>query len=341
MSAIEKKNYNLGIALGKMLMCFEVVLIHFWGESIPSALMPFAELKQVAVPFFMIISFFLTERGFERCDPARNKRRLQKLIFVQIAWAVLYWLVYVVYLILIERDIQACPGSVKLLLWQIFTGHSPKLNSTMWFQTDLIVITLLVILLFRRSEDRRALGIMGVLAAACLLFQYSGLNYAVFSPLRYELSLPIGRLFEMIPMAFVGLLLARSEAVSRMGRTAPLICAAGVAAAFLVPLPGAPGFGYAGLHALLLGGTCAMLAISLPLRSLPERARRGLAFLTRHTMGIYCIHRMTGNTLRTVFTRLGMETDSFLFCLLIYLLSFLACELLSRMPWRWMRELAD
>ena len=50
---------------------------------------------------------------------------------------------------------------------------------------------------------------------------------------------------------------------------------------------------------------------------------------------------MTGNTLRTVFTRLGMETDSFLFCLLIYLLSWLACELLSRMPWRWMRELAD
>ena len=35
------------------------------------------------------------------------------------------------------------------------------------------------------------------------------------------------------------------------------------------------------------------------------------------------------------------KTDGFAFCLLIYLLTFLACELLSRMPWRWMRALAD
>ena len=90
-----------------------------------------------------------------------------------------------------------------------------------------------------------------------------------------------------------------------------------------------------------MGCFCAVLAISLPLRSLPAWGERFILLLSRHTMGIYCMHRMTGNLLRTFFPRLGLNTDSFSFCLLIYLLSWLACEVLSRMPWRWMRELAD
>ena len=338
---MEKKDYNLGIALGKLLMCFEVVLIHFWNGGGPAALAPFAALRPVAVPFFMVVSFFLGERGFERRDGVRDRRRMDKLLYVQVAWAVLYWLVYVLYLIVIEKNPGACPGSVKLLLWQISTGHSPKLNSTMWFQTDLIAATALVIFLFHRCSDRGALGIMGALALICLILEYTGINFAVFSPLRYELKFPLGRFFEVLPMAAAGLLLARWGAVGRMGRAAPLICAAGIAAVCLLPLPKAIGFDYQGLYLLLMGSLCAMLAVSLPLRSLPEKTGVIVRMLSRHTMGIYCMHRMTGNLLRTFFPRLGLQTDGFVFCLLIYLLTYLACELLSRMPWRWMRELAD
>ena len=337
-----KKNYNLGIALGKMLMCFVVVQAHFWDKSGPPPVLTIiSSLQAFAVPFFMVISFFLSEKIFERRDPVRNRRRMRKLIFIQVAWAVLYWLVYVLYLLLVEKNPGGLPDSVKLLLWQIFTGHSPKLNSTMWFQTDLIVLTALVILLFSRLSERGALGIMAVLAGACLIFQYSGLNEALLLPLRYELRYPIGRFFEVLPMAFAGLWIARSDAVGRMGRAAPLICIAAFAALRFLPLPSAPGFENQGLRPLLTGSVWAMLAISLPLRSLPEKARDVLAVLSRHTMGIYCMHRMTGNLLRMVFPRFGLKTDSLGFCLLIYLLSWLACELLSRMPWRWMRELAD
>ena len=341
MNSIENKRYNLGIALGKLLMCFEVVLIHFWSGSGPAALAPFAALRPVAVPFFMVVSFFLGERGFERRDPIRNRGRMRKLITVQVTWAVLYWLVYVLYLLLVEKNPGGFPGSLKLLLWQIFTGHSPKLNSTMWFQTDLIAATALVILLFCRHSDRIALGIITGLAAVCLLLEYTGINHMLFSPLRYELKYPLGRFFEIFPMVCAGLLIARCDLIGRMGRAAPLIAAAGIAAVCLLPLPEAPGFDYQGLYLLLMGCFCAVLAISLPLRSLPAWGERFILLLSRHTMGIYCMHRMTGNLLRTFFPRLGLNTDSFSFCLLIYLLSWLACEVLSRMPWRWMRELAD
>ena len=338
---MEKKNYNLGIALGKMLMCFVVILSHFWDRNGPPVLTTISMLQPVAVQYFMVISFFLSEKSFERRDPVRNRRRMRKLIFIQVAWAVLYWLVYVLYLLLVEKNPGAFPGSVKLLLWQIFTGHSPKLNSTMWFQIDLILLTALVILLYRRYSDRVVLGIMAVLAGACLIFQYSGLNEALFRPLRYELCYPIGRFFEVLPLAFAGLLIARSNAVGLMGRAAPLICIAALAVLRALPLPPAPGFDNQGLRVLLTGSVWAMLAISLPLRFLPEKARGVLTVLSRHTMGIYCMHRMMGNLLRMVFPRFGLKTESGGFCLLIYLLSWLACELLSRMPWRWMRELAD
>jgi hypothetical protein len=57
-----KKNYNLGIALGKMLMCFVVVQAHFWDKSgPPSVLTIISSLQTFAVPFFMVISFFLSE----------------------------------------------------------------------------------------------------------------------------------------------------------------------------------------------------------------------------------------------------------------------------------------
>lgn len=46
-------SYNYGLALIKMLMCFEVVLIHFWNEYVPLFLVPFDMLKGVAVPAFM------------------------------------------------------------------------------------------------------------------------------------------------------------------------------------------------------------------------------------------------------------------------------------------------
>ena len=40
----KKIEFNYGIALLRTLMCFEVVLCHFWTTDVPKVLMPFSVL---------------------------------------------------------------------------------------------------------------------------------------------------------------------------------------------------------------------------------------------------------------------------------------------------------
>ena len=55
---VSKRNdrINYGIALLKMLMCFEVILIHFWVGPVTYTLIPFSKLVGLAVPTFMFLS---------------------------------------------------------------------------------------------------------------------------------------------------------------------------------------------------------------------------------------------------------------------------------------------
>lgn len=72
----------------------------------------------------------------------------------------------------------------------MFLGHSPQLNATMWYQVDLIYLTLLflaVILIFQKNYET-VLMILGFLALAA---QYSGINL-IFDNLRFELKYPLG-----------------------------------------------------------------------------------------------------------------------------------------------------
>ncbi len=54
--------FNYGVALLKMFMCFEVILVHFWQGTVSFCLIPFDALKGFSVPVFMFVSFYFTEK---------------------------------------------------------------------------------------------------------------------------------------------------------------------------------------------------------------------------------------------------------------------------------------
>lgn len=136
-SSIEKKEFNYGLALLRALMCFEVVLCHFWTSDVPKYLKSFSMLRGLAVPIFMFLSFFLTEHTFLNYNKIKAKKRIWRVIYPQIGWALIYWLGYTIGQLKINFGVTFCD-----LLWQMFTGHSPRLNASMWFQTVLIVLTI-------------------------------------------------------------------------------------------------------------------------------------------------------------------------------------------------------
>ena len=82
--SIEKKEFNYGLALLRTLMCFEVVLCHFWDSDDPKFLMPFSLLRGLAVPVFMFLSFFLTEHTFLEYNKTKAKKRIWRVIYPQI-----------------------------------------------------------------------------------------------------------------------------------------------------------------------------------------------------------------------------------------------------------------
>ena len=196
------KPQNLGLCILRMLMCFEVVLCHFWhSTSVPPLLIPFYILRNYAVPVFMLMSFFLTQNCILSKKSQIYKKRLSRLILPQIGWTIIYWLIYQLISILFHTNLTNGPSDI---FWQLLTGHCPRINPAMWYQIVLITLSIIFILLFNILPENIALISTYVFMIAALFLQYSGINSSMFSQLRYELKYPLGRFFEMLPYATIG-----------------------------------------------------------------------------------------------------------------------------------------
>lgn len=196
--SIKTKELNYGIALLKTWMCFEVILCHFDSEVTVRAYDILRLSKGLAVPCFMIISFYyMAKTDIGDCESV--KMRLKRLLVPHIGWSLIYFLYYFVIAVITGGSIFKL---VAKLILQIGFGHT--LNTTMWFQVDLILITMIFIIIIRSKLPLQKISI--VLGIVALLVQYSGLNYMVFSHFPFVVSYPLGRLAEVIPCSVIGYL---------------------------------------------------------------------------------------------------------------------------------------
>lgn len=184
-------------------MCFEVVLCHFYdGAFAPIWLIPFKELMPYAVPCFMILAFYFSSHIFLTNDWNRLKKRLFRLLFPLIIWSLIYYVALSV--------IGGVFLPLKALLLQMLFGHS--LNTPMWFTVNLLWLTLLFQLILKKKNG---ISFLLTISAICLLIQYFGV-YLPIMDLGYNLSYPIGRLFEMIPYATCGVILFKYNLLNQL-----------------------------------------------------------------------------------------------------------------------------
>ena len=71
-----------------------MVLCHFWLEQPAIFLIPFYGLRGSAVHVFMFMSFFLTQKAFLRRDKKYAIQRMVKLLYPQLVWTIVYFLLY-------------------------------------------------------------------------------------------------------------------------------------------------------------------------------------------------------------------------------------------------------
>ena len=323
-----------GFSLLKAFMCFGVILAHFWSSKGYDSLifLPFREIRTLAAPVFMILSFYFAKSLFSG-DNDSFRRRMKRLLVPHICWAVIYYLFYLV--------IYRTP--VTELFWQLCTGHSSILNATMWFQFELILLTVLFYGIFRILKEKKAILCLCILSVICLVLQISGLNYRIFSGLRFELSYPLGRFAEMLPYACLGLVLRYFDLYSKLKRH-PLITMAVSLVLFVLPyflpFPRCDGFGYAGITLIYACFLAVTFAAVLPLDGIGDPVESFIDTLCRFTPGIYCCHRLIFAIVSLCFP--GTLFFHTLFgCVVIYLLSYLFCLILSLLPIRDIRLLVD
>ena len=82
----EGKKYNYGILFLRLLLTFVVILNHFWELESPGVLKPLYLLRSCAVPTFMLLSFFLTEKAITSPSIQKLKKRIIRLATPFFAW---------------------------------------------------------------------------------------------------------------------------------------------------------------------------------------------------------------------------------------------------------------
>lgn len=335
---IVEDNTNIGVQILRMLLCFLVILSFNWGVGInDSELMSWVNfLELLPIPTFMALSFVFSEGYIRNSNGKKLSQRIVRLIIPLVGWALIYWIFYK----LMEELLY--PGyeiRIKDLFLQIFTGNSFYLNSAMWFQVALILITLLLALI-ALLIDKFHTEVFGLLAIAALVVQYLGL-FSFVDNYRGEVQGLLGRIPEMLPLAVMGYLFvyyglmrtSKKHWISSIIIGVGILCFLKYCSVF-EPIEG---YGYAGL--LYVFGAAALILIfyALPLDNLPKVLKAIIKKITDYTLGIYCVSHLV-ETLWHYFVshrQMSLETYTFKDSVIIYVISYAVCFLISLIPGKW------
>ncbi len=334
------RQFDYGIALLRMLMCFEVVLCHCWKEPGSIYLMLFEKLRLYAVPTFMILSFYLNQNFYEKKDAQSLKRRLLKLYIPQMLWAIIYFVSYGIGGTITKQKMM---NGASSLFWQLFTGHS--MNPPMWFQFELIIFTIFFFAVFYFCNQKVGEMILSAVAIFCVGLQYTGVNYHFFSSMRYELSYPLGRLAETMPMALIGYFLAKYNLLKPLKKEKYNILIGIIITVSFGILDYklnviTSSFGYAGILPIGVTVGILMMVVNINFESANERIRQFIRSISRYTLGIYCEHILISVVLTGVLsTVFGVQSGKFIDCVLIYMISYFLSWEISKIPVRWIREI--
>lgn len=319
-----KKEFNLGLAILRSIMCFFVILCHCWDDSNASGIMAFFSFIRVfAVPVFMFMSFLLVQHTLVKHNRQEIISRFQRLLIPLVGWAVIYWTIYFIIDCIFDTNLEHGIGD---MFWQTISGHSHQLNPTMWYQVDLIYITLLfliIILLFKKSY----INILWFIGFSAILMQYSGLTM-FFDNLSFELKYPIGRFFEMLPIASMAFIVSFKNLLKKLEKQMWTSIISSIITILVITryeiFIDISGYGYQGIKPSVIAFALVTLFYVIPFNKLPARIKIIIGHMTNYTMGIYCMHRLIARILdmSIFYLNIDIKTDSFSWCIFIYLLCY-------------------
>ena len=198
-----KRKYNIFLALLRTYLSFNIINIHFLRT--PPILMNEYIIRflrnNLPVPIFFLMSFYFSHNLFLSKNIEKIKKRCERLLIPYLFWPIIIWILRNFLYYTFKLNFKISFNDLKI---QLMTGHC--FMTILWFHYNLIFATLLIIIIIFLSSNY-SVSIMFNLCIFAFYFQYSNLNYNIFSKYGYYKQYTFGRFSEIIPCCMIGFII--------------------------------------------------------------------------------------------------------------------------------------
>ena len=319
----DKRNYNIYFGLLRIYLSFLVVTTHclkFPKSKYKYRLLIKLIRNSFHVPTFFIMSFYLCNKIFSQKNFVKAKQRFERILIPYFIWPIIIWIIKNFTNLILKKKISFYDLKIQLL-----TGHC--FLTVLWFQYDLIIITLLI-LIIKLLFDKNSIFILINLGISSYYFQYSNINYNIFSKYSFYLRYPLGRFVESLPFCITGYILAsiKIDTYIKNIRIKAIFC---ITFAFLFFIRSnifidIRGFNYQGIKLnirCILFYTIFLLIPQTNIKNL--KIEKIFKILSNNTSGVYYLHLPIYSLLRKNFRLIKKKT--FFGSLIIYII----CQFIS------------
>lgn len=335
------KEKNVGISILRIFFCFMVICFHYDGNT--SASNTYYMLRELAVPVFMMMAFLLGEKVICSGDNRLLGKRIIRLIIPYIGWGIISYLFYII----IRRIFGYGEVIYSDIIWQLILGNSPNINPPLWFQWELIVITLLFSFLFRICSKNKKVfcGVLIGIIIVSYVLQYTLVYERLFLDSYEEVRSSIGRLIEVLPFAAGGLLCSLFKMQDKLEKKRVIslvLLWLGVVFSlfnpYIIPAPKIT-FAYAGVGNMIVAFFIIFALSIIPNNIYFKPVKDVINFMAKYSMGIYFVHWVVGDMINILWMKIFGINNTFTECFVIYGVSFALCFLISLIPNKYIKAL--
>ena len=329
----EKRKYNIFLAILRVYLSFNVINSHCLSS--PPILMNKYIIgilrNNMHVPIFFLISFYFSHKLFLSKDIEKIKKRFERLLIPYLVWPIIIWIVNNFLYYTFKLNFKISLNDLKI---QLMTGHC--FMTVLWFQYNLIFATLLMVIIIFLSLNN-SISIMLNLCIFAFYFQYSNINYNIFSKYGYYKQYTFGRFSEIMPYCIIGFIIPSIKLliILRKYRIYSIYLLS-LIFFFLLKYQAfifINGFLYQGIELVIKSSLVFLISLLMPYEKITNKYYINIIkIVTGYTSGIYFLHTNAHKWMKNCISSIknGTLSGSIIIYIISYFISLIGAKIVRK-----------
>ena len=327
----QKIKFNTFLAVLRVYLCFNVINSHYLRTTpiIMNKYIIRIIRNNLHVPIFFLMSFYFSQKLFLSKNVSKIKQRFERLLIPYFIWPMIIYLInnFLYYTFGLIFKI-----SLNDLIIQLMTGHC--FVGVLWFQYNLVFATLLIIIIIFLFLNY-SVTILLNLCIFAFYFQYSNLNYKIFSKYDFFKRYTFGRFSEIIPYCIIGFIIpSLNLMILRKYRIYSIYL---LLLIFLLLLKyelfkNINGFMYQGIPLVIKSSLVFLISLLMPYEKINNKYIIIIKIVTSYTSGIYFLHsnvqKWMKNSIRLI--KNGTLSGNIIIYIISYIISLIGEKIVRK-----------